>query len=384
MEKMKTGNPLLDLKKAGQSVWLDYLSRHVLKAGVLKRLIENDGVSGVTSNPTIFEKAISGSDDYDPPIERLLKNKISDPKEIFLSLAVEDVKEAAGMLDPVYEATGGLDGYVSIEVSPDLAYDTGATIKEARRLFSWAGKRNIFVKVPATKQGLPAIEELIGEGINVNVTLLFSVSRYKEVIDAYISGLEKRLQAGKPIDRVASVASFFVSRVDTLADKLLTGRYKEAPAARMKEKIESLSGKAAVANAALAYDVYKNAFSGGRFLKLKEKGALIQRILWASTSTKNPAYSDVKYVEELIAPDSVNTMPEETIEAFRDHGKVRTALPGDPAGARQTMMDLKSAGVDIDSVTSQLEAEGVEKFSESFQALLHAMAEKRDAMLARK
>ncbi len=368
-------NPLLELKKLGQSVWLDYLSRQILKTGFLARLIDEDGLTGVTSNPTIFQNAISGSADYDPSIKGLLKKNMADPKEIFLSLAIEDVLEAAKLLGPVYESTGGLDGYVSIEVSPDLAYDTGATIEEARRLFSWAGQPNIFVKVPGTRQGLPAIQQLIAEGINVNVTLLFSVDRYKEVINAYISGLEKRLQAGKPIDRVASVASFFVSRVDTLADKLLSMRYKEA---------KSLFGKAAVANAVVAYGVYKNAFADKRFLELKNKGARIQRILWASTSTKNPEYSDIKYVEELIAPDSVNTMPEETINAFRDHGKVRAALPGEPAEAEKTLKDFKSAGVDIDEVTSRLEAEGVGKFSESFRAVLDTMAEKRNTLLPRK
>ena len=380
----KKSNPLPWLKKTGQSVWLDYLSREILKNGELKRLIDEDGLAGVTSNPTIFQKAISGSADYDRSIQDLLGKNVSGPKELFLSLAIEDVKEAAGLLDPVYEASRGGDGYVSIEVSPDLAYDTRATMEEARRLFSWAGKRNILVKVPATKEGLPAIEQLISEGINVNTTLLFSVGRYKEVIGAYLSGLEKRLKAGKPVDHIASVASFFVSRVDTLADKLLSERYKSAPSDELRQKISSLYGKAAVANAVIAYDLYKKAFAEKRFTSMKDKGARIQRILWASTSTKNPRYSDIKYVEELIAADSVNTMPEETIKAFKDHGKVKTALPGDIKNAEKALKELKSVGVDIDEVTKALEADGVEKFSESFRSVMDTMAEKRTALLARK
>ena len=383
-EKQKEENPLLELKKAGQSVWLDYLSREILKMGKLKRLIEEDGVTGVTSNPTIFQKAIKGGDDYDPAVGRLLEKQISDPKEMFLSLAIDDIKDAADLLLPVYEATGGTDGYVSLEVSPDLAYDTEATIDEARSLFGRVGKKNVFIKVPGTKEGLPAIRQLISEGINVNVTLLFSVGRYREVMDAYIAGLEKRAGEGKSIDHVASVASFFVSRVDTLADKLLSGRYKETAEPGAKEQIKSLFGKAAVANAVLAYDAYKKTFTGGRFPALKNKGARIQRILWASTSTKNPGYSDIKYVEDLIAPESVNTMPEETIDAFRDHGKAAPALPGNVAAAEKIMADLKEAGVDIDGVTRELEADGVEKFSESFRSVLKSMSEKRDALLAKK
>ena len=384
-EKQTTENPLIELKKAGQSVWLDYLSRDVLKKGELRRLMEEDGLTGVTSNPAIFQKAISAGPHYDGAIREMLGKNVSAPKELFLGLAIEDVQEAADLLLPVYEAAGGLDGYVSIEVSPDLAYDTRATMEEARELFRRVGRKNIYVKVPATKQGLPAIKELIGEGINVNVTLLFSVERYKEVINAYLGGLEKLKDSGKKeLKEVTSVASFFVSRVDTLADKRLSELYKKALDYEARSSIKALMGKAAVANAKMAYQFYQKAFSGPRFHALAGNGARLQRILWASTSTKNPEYSDIKYVEELIAPDSVNTMPEETIRAFRDHGKVRVSILEDVPGAEKTINELKNAGVDIADVTAELERDGVEKFSDSFKAVLLAMAEKRDALLARK
>ncbi len=379
---VKPQNPLIELKKAGQSVWLDYLSREILKKGEIKRLIEEDGLAGVTSNPAIFQKAVSSGPYYDGAIQEMLGKNISDPKELFLGIAIEDVANAADLLLPVYQATGGLDGYVSIEVSPDLAYDTKATMEEARELFRRVGRKNIFVKVPATKQGLPAIKALISEGINVNVTLLFSVERYKEVISAYLGGLEKLEKSGKTaLKDVSSVASFFVSRVDTLADKLLSERFRQAPDYETRTTIKALMGKAAVANAKLSYQVYKKAFSDARFLALARKGARIQRILWASTSTKNPEYSDIKYVEELIAPDSINTMPEETISAFRDHGKVRVSILDDVPGAEKTINELGSVGVDIDAVTAGLERDGVKKFSDSFKAVLEAMAGKRDALL---
>ena len=379
---VKPQNPLIELKKAGQSVWLDYLSREILKKGEIKRLIEEDGLAGVTSNPAIFQKAVSSVPYYDGAIQEMLGKNISDPKELFLGIAIEDVANAADLLLPVYQATGGLDGYVSIEVSPDLAYDTKATMEEARELFRRVGRKNIFVKVPATKQGLPAIKALISEGINVNVTLLFSVERYKEVISAYLGGLEKLEKSGKTaLKDVSSVASFFVSRVDTLADKLLSERFRQAPDYETRTTIKALMGKAAVANAKLSYQVYKKAFSDARFLALARKGARIQRILWASTSTKNPEYSDIKYVEELIAPDSINTMPEETIIAFRDHGKVRVSILDDVPGAEKTINELGAVGVDIDAVTAGLERDGVKKFLDSFKAVLEAMAGKRDALL---
>ena len=370
------------LREIGQSFWLDNLSRHLINSGELKRLIDEDGVTGITSNPTIFQKAISGSRDYDASIKALLEKGVRDEKELFLTLAFEDISRAADMLWPVYRKSGGLDGFVSIEVSPDLAYDTQKTIAEARRLFSTLGKKNILVKVPATKQGLPAIEQLTAEGVNVNVTLLFSVSRYEEVATAYISGLEKRFHRGEPIDEIASVASFFVSRVDTLTDKLLEGRLSAAASEAEKKKIRSLLGKAAVANARLAYKKYKEIFSGNRFLTLTR--AHVQRILWGSTGTKSPSYSDIKYVEELMGPDSINTLPEATLKAFFDHGRVQIAIREHLAEAERLFAELQSVGIGINDVTEQLEKEGVKLFSDSFFLLLKEIAGKRDSFLTRK
>lgn len=377
-------NPLVGLKELGQSIWLDNLSRKLIRSGELKRFIKEDGLSGITSNPTIFQKAISGSADYDVSLRRMIDQGIKNEKELFLGLAIEDVSTAAEMLRPIYEATQGLDGLVSIEVSPDLAYDTDATISEARHLFSTIGKKNILVKVPATKQGLPAIESLISQGININVTLLFSVRRYEEVAEAYVRGLEKRLNKGDPIHEIASVASFFVSRVDTLIDKLLETRLSSAASRSEKDSVAGLLGKAAVANAKIAYRTYKNIFSGERFLSLKKRGGQIQRILWGSTGTKNPQYSDIKYVEELIAPDSVNTLPEATIEAFKDHGQAKITIGDHLEGAERTFQELKPMGINIDEVTDQLEREGVTLFSDSFFALLKEISLKRDSLLSNK
>ena len=380
---MMNRNPLIGLKELGQSVWLDNLSRKLINSGELKRLIDEDGLSGITSNPTIFQKAISGSPDYDASLRRMLDQGIKDEKELFLGLAFEDISAAADLLWPVYRATHGLDGFVSIEVSPDLAYETEATIGEAKRLFSAIGKRNILVKVPATKQGLPAIEQLIGEGVNVNITLLFSIERYEKVTEAYLKGLEKRVSKGQPIDEIASVASFFVSRVDTLTDKLLGTHLSSGGSKDERDKIAGLLGKAAVANAKIAYKKYKQIFSGSRFLALREKGGRLQRILWGSTGTKNPAYSDIKYVEELIGPDSINTMTEATIKVFRDHGQVRITIGDGFEKAERLFQELKSLGIDIHDVTEQLEREGVELFSDSFFSLLKEIAKKRDSSLLR-
>ncbi len=376
-------NPLIGLKELGQSIWLDNLSRKLIHSGELKRLIDEDGMSGITSNPTIFQKAISGSLDYDASMRRMLDKGIQDEKEIFLGLAIEDVSHAADILWPTYQSTNGLDGFVSIEVSPDLAYDTPATISEARRLFSTIGKKNILVKVPGTKQGLPAIEQLTSEGVNVNVTLLFSTERYEEVAEAYLKGLERRSRQGQPINDIASVASFFVSRVDTLADKLLEARLSSATSMGEKDKMANLFGKAAVANAKIAYKKYKTIFSGKRFLTLKEKGGRTQRILWGSTGTKNPKYSDIKYVEELIAPDSINTMIETTLKAFKDHGQAKITINGHLEEAERLFDELKSIGIDINDVTDQLEREGVQLFSDSFFSLLKEIAKKRDLFLSR-
>jgi len=279
-------NPLIGLKELGQSVWLDNLSRKLINSGELRRLIDEEGLSGITSNPTIFQKAISGSQDYDASLQGMIDKGIKNEKELFLGLAFEDVSKAADMLWPTYQSTNGLDGFVSIEVSPDLAYGTDATISEARRLFSTIGKKNILVKVPATKEGLPAIEQLISEGVNINVTLLFSIGRYEEVIEAYLRGIEKRASKGQPINEIASVASFFVSRVDTLTDKVLETRLSSATSKAEKDKIVSFFGKAAVANAKIAYKKYRGIFSDKRFLTLKEKGGHIQRILWGALELK--------------------------------------------------------------------------------------------------
>jgi len=376
-------NPLIALKELGQSIWLDNLSRKLIRTGELKRLIEEDGISGITSNPSIFQKAISGSADYDASLQKQLDRGVKDPKELFWGIAFEDIAEAAEILKPVYLATHGQDGFVSIEVSPDLAYDTDATIKEARRLFSTIGKKNVLVKVPATRQGLPAIEQLTSEGININITLLFSVKRYEEVVEAYLLGLEKRAAKREPIDEITSVASFFVSRVDTLTDKLLEEKFASASGAE-KEKISGLLGKAAVANAQIAYKGYRSLFDTKRFAPLKEKGGRVQRILWGSTGTKNPKYSDVKYVEELIGPNSVNTLPETTIKAFKEHGRAKITIYDGLEEAERVFPNLHSLGIEIDQITDQLEKEGVKLFADSFDALLKEIANKRDAFLAEK
>jgi transaldolase/glucose-6-phosphate isomerase len=375
-------NPLIGLKELGQSAWLDNLSRKLIHSGELKRFIDEYGFSGITSNPTIFQKAISGSTDYDTSLRRMIDKGINDEKELFLGLAIEDVSNGAEMLWPTYQSTNGLDGFVSLEVSPDLAYDTDATISEAKRLFSTIGKKNILVKVPATKQGLPAIEQLISEGVNINVTLLFSVRRYEEVAESYLRGLEKRMSKGQPINEIASVASFFVSRVDTLTDKLLETRFSSVTSKAEKDKIASLFGKAAVANAKIAYKKYKSIFSGKRFLTLYERGGHTQRILWGSTGTKNPKYSDIKYVEELIAPDSINTMPEATIEAFKNHGQAKITIGDHLEEAERLFQELKSVGIEINDVTEQLEKEGVKLFSDSFFSLLKEIAKKRESFVS--
>ena len=370
-------NPLIGLKELGQSVWLDNLSRKLIKSGELKRLIDEEGLTGITSNPTIFQKAITGSADYDTSLRKMLDQGIRDEKELFLGLTMEDVSNAADLLLPVYQSTKGLDGFVSIEVSPNLAYDTEATLAEARRLFSTIAKKNILVKVPATREGLPAIEQLTSEGVNVNITLLFSVKRYEEVAEAYLRGLERRLSQGQSIHETTSVASFFVSRVDTLTDKLLDARISSAASKAEKDKISALLGKAAVANAKIAYKRYKEIFAGERFRAVKEKGGRIQRLLWGSSGTKNPKYSDIKYVQELIGPDSINTMPETTMMAFKDHGRVKITISDALEEAERLFPELKSIGIDIDEVTEQLEREGVQLFSESFFSLLKEIAKKR-------
>ena len=373
-------NPLRQLNRAGQSVWFDYIRRWEMVSGHLKHLIDEDGLSGVTSNPSIFEKAIAGSKDYDEVIQKLASEG-REAAEIFETLAVEDIQMAADLFLPTYQATEARDGYVSIEVSPVLAHDTASTIREARRLYGAVNRPNVLVKVPGTVEGLPAIQQLLGEGININITLLFAIDRYEQVANAYIAALERLAGEGKPLERVASVASFFVSRIDTLIDAQLEARLPQAKTDAERERISALFGKAAIANAKLAYQRFKEIFAGPRFQSLGQKGARVQRMLWASTSTKNPKYRDVLYAEELIGPDTVDTMPAPTLEAFRDHGKVRVTIEEDLAASRQVMAQLAEVGIDFAAATRKLEEQGVEAFARDYQKLLDSIAEKRAQVL---
>jgi transaldolase/glucose-6-phosphate isomerase len=369
-------NPLRQLNRAGQSVWFDYIRRWEMVSGHLKHLIDEDGLSGVTSNPSIFEKAIAGSTDYDGAI-RKLASEGREAAQIFETLAVEDIQMAADLFLPTYHATDARDGYVSIEVSPTLAHDTPGTIGEARRLYGAVNRPNVLVKVPGTVEGLPAIQQLLGEGININITLLFAIVRYEQVADAYIAALEKLAREGKPLKRVASVASFFVSRIDTLVDQQLDAKLGEAKTDAEREKISGLFGKAAIANAKLAYQRFKEIFAGPRFQGLAQKGARVQRMLWASTSTKNPKYRDVLYAEELIGPNTIDTMPASTLDAFRDHGQVGATIEEGLAESRQVMAQLAEVGIDFAAVTQKLEEQGVEAFAKDYQKLLNSIAEKR-------
>jgi transaldolase len=362
---------LHQLSALGQSVWIDYLSRRLIHEGELERLMREDAVVGVTSNPTIFQKAISEGDAYDEQLREVLA-KEDDPKEVFLKLAVRDVQDACDLLRSVWDEGHGQDGYVSIEVDPNLAFDTDGTIAEAQRLHELVDRPNCFVKIPGTRDGLPAIEEMIARGRNINVTLIFSLQRYAEVVEAYLRGLERLVESGGDPSKVASVASFFVSRVDTEADR----RLDEVGAP------DDLKGKLAVANAKLAYQRYKELFSGSRWEALRSKGARTQRCLWASTSTKNPAYRDVLYVEELIGPETVNTMPEETILAFQDHGEVALTLERDLDEAKRVFERIAEEGVDYDDVVVVLEQEGVKKFSDSFAELLDGVRAKRGELVS--
>jgi transaldolase len=374
------GNPVIELTKLGQCVWLDTLSRKIIESGELSHLAEVDGVSGVTTNPSIFQKAISGSEDYDGSLKKLIADNVMDAKELFFQLAFEDVGAAADILRPIYEKSKGRHGFVSIEVSPDLAYDTEATIAEARWIFSTLGRKNIMVKVPATKEGLPAIEQLTADGVNVNVTLLFSVKRYEEVADAFMKGLERRLGQNHAIDDIASVASFFVSRVDTLTDKLLEEKLKGAQAGPEKEKLEGLLGRAAVSNAKFAYKRGETIMESDRFKRLEEKSAQFQRLLWGSTSTKNPQYSDIKYVQELIGPLTVNTLPLETIKAFIDHGEPKVTIRDGIEAVESLFDELRSVGIEIEDVAQELEKQGVKSFADAYFELLDEIASKRDKL----
>ncbi|HZR44179.1 MAG TPA: transaldolase [Ktedonobacteraceae bacterium] len=372
-------NPLLQLKEQGQSVWYDNIDRVQLVSGQFKRLLDEDGVSGVTSNPTIFDKAISSGHAYDNQISELIQES-KNTSEIYDALVFQDIRTVADLLRPVYDSTSGHDGYVSIEVSPDLAHDTQATISEARRLWQTINRPNLMVKIPATPEGLPAVYEALRSGININITLIFSIEFYRKVTDAYIRALEDRHAAGEDISRIASVASFFVSRVDTLVDNLLDSQIKATSDSAEQQKRKSLQGKAAIANARLVYQDFKQTFGSPRFETLKQAGAHVQRPLWASTSTKNPAYRDVLYAEELIGPDTVDTMPLETINNFRDHGQVRYSIEDDIAGAKQTLDELETLGIHYHQVTQQLLDEGVQKFADSYHQLFAGLEKKKQAI----
>jgi transaldolase len=364
---------LHELSEHGQSVWVDSVSREWLETGELERMTREDAVVGVTSNPTIFQKALAEGEWYDEQLREILPEESSD-KEVFYRLAVQDIQDALDLLRPIWDEGNGQDGYVSMEVDPNLAYEQQATIEEAMRLHEWIDRPNLFVKIPATEPGLGAIEECIAHGRSINVTLIFSLQRHEEVAEAYIRGLERLVEAGGDPSRVASVASFFVSRVDTEADKRL--------GAIGTEQALALRGKLAVANAKLAYQNYERIFSGERWERLATAGASKQRCLWASTSTKNPEYRDVMYVEELIGPETVNTMPKETIEAFQDHGVVAETLERDVDAARRLLDELADVGVDYDDVVDTLEREGVQKFSDSFRELLDGIRAKRAQLVA--
>ncbi len=364
-------NPLKQLQEYGQAVWLDYIRRDLITGGELKHLLEEDGLRGVTSNPTIFDKAIEGSDLYDDTLRRLLGENPRTPAGVlFEKLEVEDIRAAADVFAPVYEQTNGTDGFVSIEVSPFLATDTNDTIGEARRLWREVDRPNLMVKVPATREGIPAIETLTAEGINVNITLMFSLAHYEAVAHAYLAGLEK---AANP-QRISSVASFFVSRVDTEVDKALTAVGTPQPMA--------LRGRIAVANAKIAYQRFKEVFSSERWRSLAQRGARVQRPLWASTGTKNPAYSDVLYVETLIGPNTINTMPPHTMAAFRQHGRVRATLEEGLEQAREDIATLSRFGIDLNRITEKLQVDGVAAFAASLDQLLRTLEDKRRKLLA--
>jgi transaldolase/glucose-6-phosphate isomerase len=366
-------NVLRELEKFGQSVWIDNISRGMLKKGELKRLVEEDGVTGVTSNPTIFQKAIGKGNDYDEQIKSLLSKRPDlNAQQLFEKLAVKDIQDGTDILSGVYEKTNGNDGFVSLEVSPELAYDTKNTIEEARRLFKEVNRKNVMIKIPATQEGIPAIRQMISEGANINITLIFAQSVYEQVVDAYLSGLEDRVKDGKEIDKITSVASFFISRIDTAVDDELS-----------KVKNEELKGKIAIANGKLVYEKFLELFSSKRFKNLEAKGAKVQKVLWASTSTKNPAYSDILYVEELIGPKTVNTMPPATMAAYNDHGYPVERLTKNVDEARAQMKNLAELNIDFSVITRKLTEKGVVLFSESFKELMREIDRKKNEILSK-
>ena len=369
----RSSNPLLDLNQYGQSPWLDYIHRRLIKTGELGRMIAECGLKGVTSNPAIFEKAIAGSDDYRDMLVQPGAAELG-AEALYERMAVRDIQDAADALRPVYAASARRDGYVSLEVSPRLAHDTDGTIADARRLWAAVARPNAMIKVPATPAGIPAVRALIGEGINVNVTLIFARDVYREVAAAYIAGLEQRLARGGDLSGIASVASFFVSRIDTAVDAEIERLRAQTRDTQMQSLLENLRGKVAIANAKLAYALYGEIVSGARWQALAGRGAQTQRLLWASTGTKNPAYSDVLYVEELVGRDTVNTMPPATLEAFLDHGRLRPSLGEDPDAASRVMASLDAVGIAMSQVTQRLLDEGVTLFADAFDKLLAAVA----------
>ncbi len=373
LEKTKTANPLKELLNYGQSMWLDYIRRDLITGGKLKTMIEEDGLRGMTSNPSIFEKAIADSSLYDDMLKSLASRTDLNATSRYEQIAIRDIQGAADILRPVYQESQCRDGYVSLEVSPLLALKTKETIEEARRLWKAVNRENVMIKVPGTAEGIPAIQQLIGEGININVTLLFAQEVYEKVAEAYIAGIEDLAKRGGNLKKMAGVASFFISRIDTLVDSMLDEKLKNTSDASQQTLLKSLKGKVAIANGKLTYQKYQRIFSGPRWEALASKGAQTQRVLWASTSTKNPEYRDVMYVEELIGPDTVDTMPPATIDAFRDHGKVRNSLIENVAGAQKVMDNLAKAGISIEEVTTKLTNDGVKLFADAFNKLLAAV-----------
>jgi transaldolase len=373
------GNPLIDVQKYGQSIWYDNISRGLVLSGRLYRMVEQDGLLGVTSNPAIFEKAMAGSDDYMPATRALVAQGLHDASELFERLAIQDIQLAADVLYPAYRRTAMRDGYVSLEVSPHLAHDTGGTLEDARRLWAEVGRENLMIKVPATPAGIPAIEQLIAEGVNVNVTLLFAVEVYVDVAEAWLRGLERRAERGQPLDSVASVASFFVSRMDSLLDPKIEATGDPA--------LRPLLGRIAIANARVAYAHFRELLASDRWQALAAKGAQSQRVLWASTSTKNPAYPKTLYVDALIGADTVNTLPGATFEAFRDEGRavdvLGTAFDAQLTEAREQIARLETAGISLEDATDELLAEGVKKFVEPFDSLLATIERRRDEIAGR-
>jgi transaldolase len=374
-------NMLIELLETGQSYWLDNLTRGKITNGELKKRVEEQGLRGITSNPSIFNKAISAGQDYDGQISALVKEG-KNPEQIYDALTIKDVQDACDILNPVYEESGGTDGFVSLEVPPYLARDTEGTMKEARRLFSAVGKQNCLIKIPGTKEGIPAIKQMLYEGININVTLLFSVDRYVEVAQAYISAIARRVAEGKPVDHVISVASVFISRIDVLTDQLLDQYIIPTGENKNTNQINLLSGRAGIATARLCYQKFKEIFIDEDWKKLEEKRAHVQRPLWASTSNKDPQYDDLRYVESLIGTNTVNTLPDETIAAFADHGSIKKdAIEQGLGQSNELFGELKKMGIDISFITQQLENEGVQKFTKSYNTLISNLADKRLKML---